>query len=103
MEVSSEAEWGTGKGDGPGQPKQAFGGGVLLGLELVDDQGLQGLRVGGSGELTVTDFLHILSIWVETFSIVRSRTLTFPRISFLTGVNATEPRTSEAHEDMYGN
>lgn len=41
----------------PGQPQETLSGDVLLLLELVDDEVLQGLRERGSCELAVADFL----------------------------------------------
>lgn len=43
--------------DIPVQPDETFCRGVLLGSELVTDEVLEGLRVDGSSELTVTNFL----------------------------------------------
>ena len=42
----------------PNEPEEAFGCGVLAGLELVADEVLQGVGLEGSGELTVLDFLE---------------------------------------------
>jgi hypothetical protein len=39
------------------EPEQAFGGGVLLGFELIEDEGLESLGFGGGSELAITDFL----------------------------------------------
>lgn len=44
-------------GSVPVQPDETFCCGVLLGCELVTDEVLEGFRVDGSSELTVTDFL----------------------------------------------
>ena len=41
----------------PDEPEEAFGCGVLAGLELVADEVLQGVGLEGSSELTVLDFL----------------------------------------------
>lgn len=50
--------WGLGEeGNAPDEPDQAFGGDVLLGLELVDDELLEGLGFERGGELAVADFL----------------------------------------------
>jgi hypothetical protein len=43
--------------DEPDEPDEAFGGDVLLGLELVDDELLEGLGFERGGELAVADFL----------------------------------------------
>jgi hypothetical protein len=45
----------------PVEPDQAFGGCVLLLLELVENKLLEGLGEGGSGKLAVTDFLGHVS------------------------------------------
>ncbi len=41
----------------PDKPQETLGGSVLLGFELVADEVLDVLRLGGSGELTLTEFL----------------------------------------------
>ena len=41
----------------PDEPEEAFGCGVLAGLELVADEVLQGVGLEGSGELAVLNFL----------------------------------------------
>ena len=53
-------DWGVGLRFGfnlPDQPEEAFGCGVLAGLELVADEVLEGVGLEGSGELAVGDFL----------------------------------------------
>lgn len=94
------ARGGEGREEGgvPDEPHEAFRGGVLAGLKLVEDQLLEGLRLGWGGELSVSDFLG-----AEGVSELRLcgeggvggvETLTFPNMSFLTGLKATDPRTS---------
>lgn len=43
----------------PYKPNQALGSGVLLGLEFVEDEGLEIFGFGWSSKLTIADFLHI--------------------------------------------
>lgn len=43
--------------DVPGQPQKTLGGGVLLLLDLVDDERLQRLAVAGLLDLAVAEFL----------------------------------------------
>lgn len=42
----------------PDEPEETLGGDVLLGGELVLDEFLQVLGLGGGGELTVTNLLY---------------------------------------------
>ena len=67
---------------------------MLLLLELVKNKLLEGLREGGSSKLAVTYFLGQVSC-NSTLSTLRTRrTLTLPDMSFLTGLNAADPRRS---------
>lgn len=54
---AGEETGGEGRRDAPDEPDQAFSGDVLLGLELVDDELLEGLGFEGGGELAIADFL----------------------------------------------
>ena len=47
-----------GRGNVPVEPDEALGGSVLLLLELVQDEVLEGLGECGGSELAVTDFLE---------------------------------------------
>lgn len=46
------------RGNVPVEPDKALGSSVLLLLELVQDEFLEGLREGGGSKLAVTDFLQ---------------------------------------------
>lgn len=89
----------------PSQPEETFCGDVLLLLELVDDEVLQGLGERGCGELAVTDFLFLVSISVSKTKLSNyssscswrgtgQRTLMFPLMSPFTGLKAAPPSTS---------
>jgi hypothetical protein len=67
---------------------------VLLLLELVEGKILQGLRKCWRCELPIADFLQYVSIPLLTASPILIRTLMLPFMSFLTGLNAAEPNTS---------
>lgn len=54
------------EGNAPDEPDQAFGSDVLLGLELVDDELLEGLGFERGGELAVADFL-VRGKYLNTF------------------------------------
>lgn len=45
------------EGSVPDEPDEAFSGDVLLGLEFIDDEVLEGLGFERGGELAVADFL----------------------------------------------
>ena len=45
--------------EAPGEPQETLGGDVLFGLELVDDEGLEGLRVSGGSGLPVAQLLDV--------------------------------------------
>lgn len=79
----------------PDQPHQSFGSSMLLGLQLVYHKGLKSFRLGGGGELAITDFLNTSNqpcLVNEANRVVD--TLMFPCISDFTGVKATDPSTS---------
>lgn len=44
----------------PDQPDQTFGCDVLLGLELVEDEGLESRRLGGGSLLPLSHFLRVV-------------------------------------------
>ena len=101
-------DWGVGLRFGfnlPDQPEEAFGCGVLAGLELVADEVLQGIGLERSGELAVGDFLSrrdrvnlvvpSLILYFKLVSIEVFPTLMLPCISLLTGLKAAPPITSK--------
>lgn len=67
---------------------------MLLGLELVSAEILDGLRLGGGSKLAVSQFLHAISLLLLFVDRDVVRTLTLPSMSDLTGEKATEPMTS---------
>lgn len=68
---------------------------MLLGLQLVDDQLLESLGLCRGGSLPLSDFLGAQR---QRFWFMRCEcgvgTLMLPNMSFLTGLNATDPKTS---------
>ena len=89
----------------PDEPEEAFGCGVLAGLELVADEILQSVGFEGSGELAVLDFLSRRSCvnlvipsntLYSKFSVIEVfPTLMLPCMSLLTGLKAAPPITSK--------
>lgn len=70
---------------------------MLLCLELVSNEVLQGLGLVGSFELAVTDFLRNQVRRLGGNKGIGGgyrRTVMLPIMSFLTGLNAAEPSTS---------
>lgn len=77
----------------PDEPDEAFCSSVLLRLQLIEDEILEGFGLEGRSELSVSDFLPIVN--TSPYPFFQSKpTLTLPSMSFFTGVNATEPKTS---------
>ena len=79
----------------PVQPYKALSRDVLLLLEFVKHEILEGFREGGSSELPVADFLYCVRRGIGTLGFWDYvHTLMLPVMSLLTGLKAAPPKTS---------